>query len=386
MIAIKNGYRFIFNNFFNNCVIMLLIIISSVLLFFSAINYELINHQYDAVKPLLNKGIFYLSSFEHSFNSLNKEDIENCEEIYKIYEHNFVSNNELNKFYAYDNELIEIYNKYLISGRLPNTASETVEVLAMDGVNKVGDKLSISIPYNGEMGEEFQVEVVGTLSSETYILVANTAGDSGLYLSDILEQSSMNSLNYYIGISDQFLAKQPNIINHIFIYIKYPLDYYNTNKTEISFNLNNYGNAYSIDEIYEHTKKADKEELLFALVILIISFIAGISLITINLILLFNKNIMKLTVLYINGFSIKTINQMLIFYILLILLFSYIISYLIIISYIPYAYPFGIGFNINLLDYLKPLIIGFIMMLTSFLTIYKYLRNNRLIENINKSI
>ena len=170
------------------------------------------------------------------------------------------------------------------------------------------------------------------------------------------------------------------------LFIKYPLDYYTSNKAEIISNLNNYGYAYSIDEIYDNTKKADKEDLIFALVILIISFIAGISLIIINLVLLFNKNIMMLTVLYINGFSIKNIILILKLYILLILLFSYIISYLIIVSYIPYSYPFGIGLNISLLDYLKPLIIGFIMMLTSFLTIYRYLRNNKLIENINKSI
>lgn len=377
MSIIKNGFNFLCSKLFYNIIIMVLLAISIILIFFSSTNYMLFNEVFTASKDLNDKGIVYLNSFNENLSE-TEHAYNNVQDIHIIYDNNMAVDNSLVKIMSYDEYLINIYAKYLVDGRLPKDNNGVIEVLVKKDTYALGDTINIYSPKD-DLYSEFIV--VGTLAENARLLTATVSADKNISLNDIYDDSRHLSIPLIIGLSEA-MSTQFNLIAHRNIYLRYDKDYYNANKDAIISDLNNHGYAYAYNDIYDSTKANYRTEMIIIIVIMLFAIIASLAMLAINLILLFNRDIKYLTILYINGFSMTRILSIILSYVIIAIIASYLVAYLIITQMIPLLYPFGI--NIGISSYLYTSILGVLIVIMSYVIIKMNLRANKLIENINK--
>lgn len=381
MAAIKNGVKFFCNNLFLNLLISILLTIGSVLIVLVSMFSTHTKAYLIVAKPLLDKGLVYVNTTNDKPSAkYDKTDFEGCEDVYKIYNNNMVVSGGIAELRAYNLDLLKLMDLELVEGRFPQTGN-TFEVLAEGEQYNVGDVIPVVLEK-----KNYELKVVGKLQSNSLYLQANGSGD-GMGLKNAFsrgidsQQLPTKTCGTLTGLVENF--KDDLTFYQWNIFVKYDNAYLTANENDIIKDAQTKGNAYTFDDMYNVTKQALRQSIAVLTTILVLAIGIAASMLITNLIMLFNKKIKYLAVLYVGGFSLKNIRAMLMVYSAI----SVSISYLLAISFIgvfaPIMFPLDASFVVNAWSYIIPLLCGCAFFCIALIVSSVELAKNNLVEKIS---
>jgi len=287
----------------------------------------IVTDKLESVEPLVGQGLVYANFVvvdgESTDESIGTDDITGETSFYRIYNNNitipFVNNSDrkICSLYAYDEELLDMMDLKLLDGRLPQNG-ENIEVLVNEGEYHVGDIIIVGMLTKNDENEtnvvEEQVLVVGIMGSIIYPLKGDSFSSELPSLSNVRQDydSIYEDKPLVIGLRQAIVDDYPLYSPQYSTFIKYDSDYLVNNKTEIIQELQQYGYAYTYDDMYKEEVRIRNDNIKISTYVIIIDFIVAASLIIIGLYVLLNKKKQYLTVLYLSGYSYKDIMGMII--------------------------------------------------------------------------
>lgn len=344
-------FNFLTRRIFINILLIAMIVVSVSAYLSNISTLYFVNSKFIQAEKLLDNGFYYFSSVENKkelpedFSFIGNPTICNTG-TFSILNSELFGGHGLSSIY-YDLEFFNSYKFELKEGRYPQKNNEYTEVLVNDDFFALNRVFDGKIVLNDKSKSNCRFKVVGIMQKIIYYPInygATNEDDPPIEM--LLEENSFyNRENFptIIAIEEYLpenISKAVNIYNK---FLKYDPAVFAENRAAIEASVSEYGKIHSIDEMYQNSINIAASKNRSELAICIIFGLIAIVTIMLNMFLIFKKDIKKLTIYYLCGYSIKQIFLILSMYCATIGLISFMAIFIVINSYgafgtLPFLY------------------------------------------------